>query len=90
MSALRDLLEKEKVIISSNKGKVTLMQEDDEGNEKEFSLEALGYTEVSSYIDSHPEGSDRGGYVPYVEAVGPDKKHYNVYYYEHDGWIDTY
>ena len=35
---------------------------------------------AKAFLDQHPEGSDRGGYVPWVE-VGAAR----VYYYEPDG-----
>jgi len=35
------------------------------------------------WIGEHPEGSDRGGYVPYLEKDGV------VYYYYYDGWFKS-
>lgn len=36
---------------------------------------------VYGYLDSHPEGSDRGGYVPWLFGSGGA----SVYYYEPEG-----
>lgn len=49
-----------------NKGVVTLIREDETGKEIEVPLPD-GST---AYVDDHPEGSDRGGYVPFVEING--------------------
>jgi hypothetical protein len=31
---------------------------------------------VVGYVDAHPEGSDRGGYVPFLETDGEQVYHY--------------
>lgn len=70
-----------------NKGEVTLYTDcvDDDGREVACGrmitpeeLDKIGFTE--SYVDDHPEGSDRGGYVPYLEASG-----HTFFYYENAG-----
>ena len=58
----------------TNKGEVTL--EDQDGNPLEV--------EGKGYVDEHPEGSDRGGYVPYWER-GEEQ----AFYEEEDGWLWT-
>lgn len=58
-----------------NRGKVTLQDQD--GNPLIPEVEGEGY------VDPHPEGSDRGGYVPYWERNGAQ-----VYYDENgEGWV---
>ncbi len=64
-----------------NKGVVTLTKvvEKGEGWEGE---EDLPLPEgCRAYLDAHPEGSDRGGYCPFVELPSGA----SVFYYEGDG-----
>ena len=37
------------------------------------------------YIDEHPEGQDRGGYVPFIEIKFEGKNF--KFYYHYDEWI---
>ena len=37
------------------------------------------------YIDEHPEGQDRGGYVPFIE-INFEGKNFK-FYYHYDEWI---
>jgi uracil phosphoribosyltransferase len=60
-----------------SKGVVTLMREKETEQEEVVPLP----DGAKAYVDSHPEGSDRGGYVPYVELASG----VSVYYYEGDG-----
>jgi hypothetical protein len=80
-----------------NEGKVTHFIQDtwdsDGGvNSKEVSLwsvaNQLGFASVEGFLDEHPEGADRGGYVPWLRFSGSDSV-YSVYWYEPDGqWQD--
>lgn len=40
--------------------------------------ERLGYSGAEGYLDDHPEGADRGGYVPTLFFLGDNAE--NVYY----------
>lgn len=69
------------------RGQVTLVKYDVNSrnytNVPQEVIDRLGV--VEGYIDEHPEGSDRGGYVPTVFA-GDDA----AYYDENEGeWVDT-
>jgi len=52
---LAEQLNKVNALPQANEGKITLVDEGD--NEIEF--------EGHGYLDEHPEGADRGGYVPF-------------------------
>jgi len=60
-------------------GEVTLVKEDDEGNEVEVALSEFNI--IKGYVDEHPEGSDRGGFVPWVR-LNDDVEAYHM---ENDG-----
>jgi len=62
---------------SMGKGQVALFKDDDQGNEIDVTA---NYPDIELYIDEHPEGADRGGYVPWAEA-GSD----TAFYYGPDG-----
>ena len=85
---------------SVDEGKVTLRfsfkDETDTYQDREPTPEEL--TDVGfhkGYVDEHPEGSDRGGYVPYVEHVETfqytedgKENHYRAYHDENFGeWL---
>lgn len=64
-----------------------------EGEQREATdeeLVALGVNRL--YLDSHPEGADRGGYVPFVEfkkqheTDGGGTDHYRSFHYCGDSW----
>lgn len=63
---LRDELNKLEAWPEPNKGKVNL--EDQDG--KPLEVEGEGW------LDAHPEGSDRGGYVPYW-VRGEERAYYD-------------
>ena len=67
-----------------NEGKVTLVHAPpDKEDLTKAELAALKVSKV--YLSAHPEGSDRGGYVPYVRFKDGSK----IYYMELDGeWFD--
>jgi hypothetical protein len=69
------LLNEMMVIPSVKKGVVTLISSLDEQLLEQVVATQMGITKM--YVDEHPEGSDRGGYVPYVEASGE-----KAFYYE--------
>ena len=57
-------------------GQVELAATDEDGQDRTFTDEELAETGYHhGYVDGHPEGADRGGYVPFVftdetETVG--------------------
>ena len=59
-----------------DKGKVTLYRDTPEGE-----VEVPLPEGAKGYVDAHPEGSDRGGYVPWLEVPGASP----VFYYEPTG-----
>jgi hypothetical protein len=64
------------VVPDVKKGVVTLVRESEEGEEP-FPLP----DGAKAYVDAHPEGSDRGGYCPFVELADGQM----AFYYEPDG-----
>lgn len=57
-----------------HKGVVTLSRED--------GTKVLLPKDATAYLDEHPEGADRGGYVPYVELPNGS----SVFFHEELGW----
>lgn len=75
--SLADTLNTKGVWPKVNRSKVGLWATDDQDQIVEGSHEGEGY------VDPHPEGEDRGGYVVYWECDG-EIAHYD----EHDGeWL---
>jgi len=63
---------------SLGKGKVRLFVDDPNTGEETDVTDQ--YPGAVLYVDEHPEGSDRGGYVPWIEMGGQQ-----AFYYEPDG-----
>ena len=71
---LAQLLNDAEVIPQVIGGKVTLHLLDDEGEfgvafENTELFEKFGLTAADLKLDEHPEGADRGGYVPFAGSV---------------------
>lgn len=62
----------------AEKGRVSLVREGEDGSEEPAPLPEG----AAAYVDAHPEGADRGGYVPTVEL--PDGT--CAYWSEPDGF----
>jgi hypothetical protein len=62
---------------TTEKGRVTGLSRYHSGVLEEVPLPAG----AEGYVDAHPEGSDRGGYVPWLEVPGASP----VFYYEPEG-----
>jgi len=67
--------------LSVGRGKLKIFN-DDRGGEINLDSEFPG---AIVYIDEHPEGEDRGGYVPFIE-INFEGKNFK-FYYHHGEWI---
>lgn len=75
-------LDDDRVFAVVSKSVVTLYRyTDSEFNESE-SVDPTKYGITSLYMDDHPEGADRGGYVMYVETADGTR----VFYRHEDEW----
>lgn len=76
------------VRLETAEGRVVRLYSGDEDLTEEQLVE-LGIDPSLGYLDDHPEGRDRGGYVPYVVSVhkfevGGNEYNWTVYFYEPD------
>ena len=80
--SLAQRLNEARIWPNTERGKVTLFKQDEEGDATEEKV--VGF-DGEGYVDEHPEGSDRGGFVPYWESGGE-----KAYHYEPDGeWYEA-
>lgn len=85
MSSLAETLNGLNCVPSVDQGNVTLQRYADDDTDYQnpvdlspMELQSLGFQRA--YVDAHPEGSDRGGYVPYVVCLRNNelsKAHYD-------------
>lgn len=83
-----ELLNENELVPSCKRGKVTLQvvsPEDEDAYVKASAevLERVGFK--SGYVEAHPEGSDRGGYVPTVYSRDEEVAYYDE---NGDGWLE--
>jgi hypothetical protein len=92
---LTEELEKLEAQPNVEKGQVESVEVTQDGSTKTLSLgelaTQLGFSGAEGYVDEHPEGSDRGGFVPTLFFFGKSegRKPENAFYDENGGeWTE--
>jgi hypothetical protein len=82
----------EGVYATVEKGQVKLFKASEDGDDDSAEWDVVDLAKntnlvmEASYVEPHPEGADRGGYVPCLEVRDEIGGHYKVFYYGDSGW----